>query len=401
MRLPSVPADGGAGGASCPRRRPSARTAVPRTTRGRCNRCRRRAARGRRCWACRRRASKRGEAEADAAEDHALAQVGPRRAAADLLRLLVERRGRRRRGRVAAASCRGERAQRLGRRHDALFGELQHRLVQHPRLAHPVPEDEARSRAPATGTPAATIMTTMNASPGSVWAKSLNESYSRSSPKTPTRTRLPCLPWPIADDRPTTRRPRPRRRRRSSCRTGVDFSMVTIVSGLVGPDVDRGASRVVAILGRGGVGGGLGGAGAGAAAAGAAAVRPGRGRAGDCGGRATAKARKTASPRTSRRTRRGGLAAAKVAGCMGSPWRRLVADWMRRTASADSKVAGRRIAGQEALGVRAIIPENGGHRENRPSGADSHSFCRAPSRCRNLMQRHNGHRHPLDFEYCT
>ena len=36
----------------------------------------------------------------------------------------------------------GERAQRLGRRDHALLGELDHRLVQHPRLAHPVPEDQ-------------------------------------------------------------------------------------------------------------------------------------------------------------------------------------------------------------------------------------------------------------------
>src|SRR5512143_1963275 len=81
------------------------------------------------------------EPEADAAQDHALAQVGPGGALPDLPRLLVDRRGRRRcrerSGRVA-----GERAQRLGRRHDALLGELQHRLVQHPRLAHPVPQDQ-------------------------------------------------------------------------------------------------------------------------------------------------------------------------------------------------------------------------------------------------------------------
>ena len=80
--------------------------------------------------------------EPDRAHHDALAQVGPRRTPPDGLRLLVDRRRRGHsggdRGRIAR-----EGTQRVGRRNHALLGELQHRLVEHPRLAEPVPEDEA------------------------------------------------------------------------------------------------------------------------------------------------------------------------------------------------------------------------------------------------------------------
>src|SRR4029453_9758819 len=61
------------------------------------------------------------DAEPDAAEEHTLTQVRPRGAAADLLALLVDGCGRRRR-RHGCRRVAGERAQRLRGRHDALFG---------------------------------------------------------------------------------------------------------------------------------------------------------------------------------------------------------------------------------------------------------------------------------------
>ena len=89
------------------------------------------------------------EREADRDEDHALAQVGPRGAAAQLA-APARTSGAALRGMHAdAAADGGDRLHRLGGRHDALLGELQHRLVLHARLADLVPDDAARRSAAA------------------------------------------------------------------------------------------------------------------------------------------------------------------------------------------------------------------------------------------------------------
>ena len=100
--------------------------------------------------------------------------------------------------------------------HDALFGELQHRLVQHPRLAHPVPENERDRRARARGRRRRRSRPPCRRAPGSSWTKSPTESNSRSSPRPSIWTRLPCLPTVMPcrpDCRLRRRRRRPRRRR--------------------------------------------------------------------------------------------------------------------------------------------------------------------------------------------
>ena len=83
------------------------------------------------------------EREADGAQEHALAQVRPRRpCGAASFACSVERRAR------SGRHCIGRRARRRSRLHASAGGttpfsaRLQHRLVLHPRLAHLVPDDE-------------------------------------------------------------------------------------------------------------------------------------------------------------------------------------------------------------------------------------------------------------------
>ena len=240
-------------------------------------------------------------------------------------------------------------------------------------------------------------MTTMNARPGSVCAKSLTESYSRSSPKTPTRTLLPCLPGPMPITGPLLS---------SSSSSIAEVSGVVVIDFLIVTDLfplstwmstvaeAPSPSLIVAFsdglagaLGAAGVAGGVGGR---VSCAWTPGVR---------GATAMIKARRKAPPSTNRRTRRGGvLAAMSVAGCIG-----VLPEASNCPLDASRRPGGFKVVpggprGEDARGVRAIIPENA--RPTRKSGG-MRRFAqfrrRAPGRW-NLIQGHNRHRHLLDFE---
>ncbi len=183
----------------------------------------------------------------------------------------------------------------------------------------------------------ATTAMTIPANSGSLWMKSLNESYSRSSPKTPTVTPFRCFPGPTPNGGgDTTLSGSPS----ASDSAVADFSTVMVFLPLPSVSTLMVACAPLASFARvelPGAAGGFGAAGAIAGADAAGGFESWAWTVGIRGPSENARATARAVPRTIRRMSREGIAAvAGPDGDMKSPGRRGSLDWMPRAALSDS-----------------------------------------------------------------